>query len=125
MKEKEKKTDPFFSVVGKVVCVVLLLAVFVFFLVPLGCIIFNKSDVVAEGYLEVTSLLLAFPSLLLAVYSVWSAWSGGKTTSQMVSKLDRLISGQEAIRGALNSFPAGSQGGGGGPWDGGGDGYHD
>lgn len=102
------RNSAFFSTFGKVVCVVLLLAVIVLFLVPLGCIIF-KIDVVNEGYMEVASLLLAIPSLVLAVYSVWTAWTGAKTTDRMVNKLDKLISGQEAIRGALNNSPAKTQ----------------
>ena len=99
------KNSPFFSKFGKVVCVVLFLAVFVLFIVPLFCIIF-KLDVVTEKYMEVTSLLLALPSLLLAAYSVWAAWTGTTTTNQMVNKLDELISGQETIRGVLNHSPA-------------------
>lgn len=99
------KRSSFFSHFGKVVCIVLLLAIIVLFLIPLGCIIY-KVDVVYDGYMEVTSLLLAVPSLLLAGYSVWAAWDGAKTTDQMVSKLDKLITGQEAIRGVLSNSPA-------------------
>ena len=99
------KNSTFFSKFGKVVCVVLFLAVIVLFIVPLVCITF-KFDVVSDEYMEVTSVLLAVPSLLLAVYSVWTAWTGTKTTDRMVNKLDKLISGQEAIKGALKNSPA-------------------
>ena len=118
--KKSKFWDRFTKSVG----IVLLVAFIVLFLIPVGCMVYNVN-IVSERYMEVASFFLTILSLFLGAYSVWSAWSGGKTTDRMVSKLDRLISGQESIKGALNNSPAKTQGSDGGSWDGGNDGYHD
>lgn len=109
------RKDKFWNNFAKSVGIVLLVAFIVLFLVPAGCMIYNVN-IVSSRYMEVTGFFLTILSLLLGAYSVWSAWSSNRTADRMVSKLDRLISGQESIKGALNSSPSKTQGSGDGFW---------
>ena len=109
------RKDKFWDNFAKSVGIVLLTTFIVLFLIPIGCMIY-KVNIVSSEYIEVTGLFLSLLSLLLGAYSVWSAWSSNRTADRMVSKLDRLISGQESIKGALNNSPSKTQGSNNGSW---------